>query len=52
MNDALCAEIGPGLFYAENSDYMLINAAKDVCNLCPVIHECAEHAITHEVHGV
>ena len=52
ITDALCAEVGPTLFYAEPNDNMMTVAAKQVCNVCPVIDTCAEHGIKHEVHGV
>ena len=52
ITNALCAEVGPTLFYAEPNDNMMTTAAKQVCNVCPVIDTCAEHGIKHEVHGV
>lgn len=53
MQEALCQEVDPDLFYAERGDAAQVDRAKQVCRRCPVVVECLEHAVkTGEVHGV
>lgn len=41
MDDALCAQIGPDLWFHSNGDTA---AARRLCSGCPVKSECAQHA--------
>ena len=48
---AACAGLGPGLFYDTRA--RSIAAAKWICERCPVVLDCAEHARTAgEAHGI
>lgn len=48
--------ISSGLFYAcennENKPRLRLEEAKKICATCPVLKECAEHALQHEHYGV
>lgn len=50
--DALCLEIGTGLFFSEegegNSANRALNQAKRACQLCPVRRECLNEALAYE----
>ena len=52
MQRALCPEIGADLFFIEDRDDgragSYPKAAHQACQLCPVQHECAEHAIEND----
>jgi len=54
MQDALCKQVGPDLFYPESvGDTAGLNQAKRVCGLCDVRQECLQLALdNNEVHGV
>lgn len=43
MGDALCAQIGPDLWFPEGSGQNTIKA-KTICAVCPVLAQCEEHA--------
>jgi WhiB family redox-sensing transcriptional regulator len=50
MDDALCREIGPELFFLEDSGVPY--EARKVCALCPVQDECLRFALTADVEGI
>lgn len=43
MSDALCAQVGPDLFFPEGPGNT-VRAAKKVCAACPVKPQCDDHA--------
>ena len=51
FSDALCKEIGVEFFYPEE-DVSFVSLAKKICSNCPVINECLQWGIEHEVHGI
>lgn len=54
MEDAACAQIGPGLFYVgEKAQAREYDAARSVCNTCTVQAECLEFALeVDDRHGM
>lgn len=51
--DALCAQIGPDLFFPEQGCTADATAAKWICGRCPLTTQCREWAIaTRQEHGV
>lgn len=48
-----CTQIDPEMFYEESGPQALLNLPilRRVCSDCPIINECAEHAIAHEEYG-
>lgn len=53
MEQALCAQVDPELFYADKGDWALTIRAKLVCQRCPVTIQCLQYAIDNsEMHGV
>lgn len=54
MEDAACAQIGPGLFYVgEKAQAREYDAARSVCNTCPVKVDCLEFALeVDDRHGM
>jgi WhiB family redox-sensing transcriptional regulator len=55
FSSALCREIGLELFFPDGKgdghleeDY----AARKLCASCPVVNECAEWGIAHEIYGI
>jgi WhiB family redox-sensing transcriptional regulator len=51
--DARCKNMATDLFYPFGEDQSLIDSAKAVCRLCPVIMECREFALSrNEVYGI
>lgn len=53
MQDALCAEVDPDMFFPNRGDAEGADLARDICSRCPVKAECLEFAIrTTQAHGV
>jgi len=53
MEQALCAQVDPDLFYADKSDWSMTIKAKLVCRECPVRAQCLSYALeNNEVFGV
>lgn len=57
MFDALCSEYPPATFFPDerdkNSAITHVRRAQMICARCPVIDECAKHALdNHEMYGV
>ena len=47
-DDAACRGMDPGLFFPEGHGVnLLVQAARDVCDLCPVADECRDYAQTN-----
>lgn len=45
MDEASCASTDPDLFFPELDSMWRLQAAKKVCEQCPVIRECLEYAL-------
>jgi len=45
MSGAVCAQIDPDLWFAEEGNYHASIEAKRICQTCPVLAECGEYAI-------
>lgn len=45
VEDAVCAQVDPDLFFPNEGDYHQARRAKELCQTCPVINECADYAI-------
>ena len=45
MSVAVCAQIDPDLWFAEEGNYQASVEAKKICQTCPVVVECGEYAI-------
>ena len=45
MSVAICAQIDPDLWFAEEGNYQASVEAKKICQTCPVVAECGEYAI-------
>lgn len=43
MGDALCAQVGPDLFFPEVPGQN-VQKARTICGRCPVLAQCEEHA--------
>ena len=53
MDDALCAQTGPELFFPEDTPDASIRNAKKICSQCWVVEDCLEFAIANGFnHGV
>lgn len=53
VENALCAEIGGDLWFAEKGDWATTIWAKLVCRRCPVREQCLAFALeNNEPHGV
>ena len=53
QEDAACRGTGPALFYAKRGATEDTEAARAICNACPVRVECLAHAVEHkEYHGM
>lgn len=54
MADAACNGVDTDLFYPDKGDWQTSEAAKAVCQTCPVQQECLDYADTPpvEIHGV
>jgi len=50
MDDAVCREIGPEMFFPETGENP--QQARAVCRTCPVETQCLNHALTLEDSGV
>jgi WhiB family redox-sensing transcriptional regulator len=48
MDDALCTETDPELFFPELDSLWRTQAAKKICAECPVKMECLEYAIRNK----
>lgn len=48
-----CIQIDPEMFYEESGGVALHNLPilRRICSDCPILNECAEHAISHEEYG-
>lgn len=48
-----CTQTDPEMFYEESGPQALLNIPilRKICADCPIINECAEHAIAHEEYG-
>lgn len=47
QDDALCAEVGPELFFPEKGESAA--PAKSVCAACPVVAECLGYALSNRL---
>ena len=52
FDDASCKEIGTEIFFAEGDEMGNIAAAKKICSNCPVLNECYEWGLHHEMYGI
>lgn len=53
LDDALCKEIGPELFFPEGDERDVLLMARKACEMCPVKSECLLSALTNDdEHGV
>lgn len=53
VNDALCLQVDPEIFFPENRDYATTNTAKTICGKCPVRTDCLAYALeTHTRDGI
>lgn len=48
LKQALCGQTDPELFFAEQQGTGTINAAKRICNECPVRIDCLEWALKND----
>lgn len=46
MDDALCAQVDPAIFYPEDGGST--RPAKKVCAACPVLAQCRAHALAND----
>lgn len=49
MTGAVCAQIDPDLWFAEEGNYAASIEAKKVCQTCPVVQQCLEYAIDNNI---
>lgn len=49
MSAAVCAQIDPDLWFAEEGNYQASIEAKKVCQTCPVVQQCLEYAIDNNI---
>lgn len=50
---ARCRDADPDIFFPSEGATHMVDAARAVCNACPVREECLEYALTRpEVYGV
>jgi WhiB family redox-sensing transcriptional regulator len=49
---ALCRDLDPNLFYPFDSDVAEIEAAKKICQSCPVKNACLEAGLLNQEHGI
>lgn len=47
MNDALCVETDPELFFPDKASLWKVDAAKKVCAACPVSQDCLAYALVN-----
>ncbi|PRY54697.1 WhiB family redox-sensing transcriptional regulator [Knoellia remsis] len=57
QDDALCRRVEPERFFHDDSLRRIEQrrreaSAKRICQRCPVIQECLEHALQTEAHGI
>ena len=53
MAQGACVGAPSELFFPNDTDWWIIDRAKRLCATCPVIDQCADHALTHrEPYGV
>jgi WhiB family redox-sensing transcriptional regulator len=52
LDQAACADANPELFFAPSSHVAAVNAAKAICNTCPVAHECLAWAMKENEYGI
>lgn len=53
VENALCAQVGGDLWFAEKGDWATTIRAKLVCRRCPVREQCLSFALENgETHGV
>ncbi|MAY48827.1 MAG: transcription factor WhiB [Microbacterium sp.] len=48
MDDALCREVDPDMFFTPPGDSSGAAAAKAVCRLCEVSADCLRYAVEHD----
>jgi WhiB family redox-sensing transcriptional regulator len=48
--EAVCAQVDTEIFFPDKGESNV--HAKKVCHSCPLISDCLEYALTHEVFGV
>ena len=48
MEDALCAQIAPDIFFPEPSQRAEAERAKQFCRRCPVRKQCLEYAVANK----
>jgi hypothetical protein len=48
-DDALCKGIGPDRFFSGRGDNDTVDAARSLCERCPVADECGRYAMSHRV---
>lgn len=48
MDEAVCKEIGTEAFFPKEADLQTAKKAKAICNTCPVINKCLEHALSFD----
>lgn len=55
FNEALCKSIGTEFYYTEDDSSGTSSEekmAKALCHQCPVVKECAEWGLRHEIYGI
>ena len=53
MVNGACVGAPTALFFPNEGDEQIIDTAKRLCATCPIIDQCADHALTHrEPYGV
>ena len=53
MAQGACVGAPSELFFPNDTDWWIIDRAKRLCATCPIIDQCADHALTHrEPYGV
>ncbi len=48
-DDAACRGVGPGRFFSDRGDSESVEAAKALCDSCPVARECFDYAATERI---
>lgn len=53
VDDALCAQVDPDLFFPDKGASSTAVQAQMVCRVCPVRNPCLEYAVSNkEQHGI
>ncbi|WP_304440510.1 MULTISPECIES: WhiB family transcriptional regulator [unclassified Mycobacterium] len=53
VDDAICAQIDPEVFFPETGQHTTHRAAKRICRGCPVKQDCLDWALTNgELYGI